>query len=744
MNGTTARPIALLFAWLLTAMAPLTADAADPAEQRILSFQELGAGQPLSLMGSKGSAGISFGIRRDELVTRARVRLTYSWSPSLVARLSHIKVLLNEEVLATLLLPAEQAGTPVTRQIELDPRFLSDFNHLRFQLVGHYSEGCQDPLSSTIWASISNQSELELEVTAVRQVSDLSHFPEPFFDRRDSQRLLLPFVFDESPDHATLEAAAVLASWFGAVADWRGARFPALLNRLPKRHGVVFATNDDFPDFLIERPLVSAPTVAVIDNPRNRSGKLLLILGRDAADLREAVSGLVLGRALLSGAAVTVRGVERIRPRQPYDAPRWVRLDRPVKFGELASRDRLQVRGHRPPPIQLDLRIPADLFTWNSNGIPVDLKYRYSPPLKPDESRLNVHINDQFVESFNLRESGRGGIKQRVRVPVLSAELFSGGNELYIPAFELGIRNRLRFDFSFAYHKSGDCETDLLDNIVAAIDEDSQIDFRGFPHYAELPNLRFFAHSGFPFTRLADLADTVVVLRDLPTSHEIGTMLTVMGRMGESTGYPALRVRLAGPEESAALEERDLMVIGSETGRRLFRHWDLRLDNALLERSGVVSRPVLEAPRQIEWLGFDTRPDPDPANRVELEADGPLAAVIGFESPLSGKRSVVAFLSNRICALDNLTESLLDAGKRADFYGSATFVRGNQVESIDSVLVGETFYVGNLPAWTLIWFHLSSHPVLLALMAIFTVFIFAFGVWRYLRARAARRLEGEG
>ena len=36
----------------------------------------------------------------------------------------------------------------------------------------------------------------------------------------------LPFVLQASPDSATLRSAGVLASWFGALADYRHARFP--------------------------------------------------------------------------------------------------------------------------------------------------------------------------------------------------------------------------------------------------------------------------------------------------------------------------------------------------------------------------------------------------------------------------------------------------------------------------------------------------------------------------------------
>src|SRR5208337_1273685 len=65
-------------------------------------------------------------------------------------------------------------------------------------------------------------------------------------------------------------------------------------------------------------------------------------------------------------------------------------------------------------------------------------------------------------------------------------------------------------------------------------------------HYAPLPNLELFANAGFPFTRLADLSETTVVLPSAPSEQEIETFVTLMGHFSRQTGFPALRVTVAG------------------------------------------------------------------------------------------------------------------------------------------------------------------------------------------------------
>ena len=63
-----------------------------------------------------------------------------------------------------------------------------------------------------------------------------------------------------------------------------------------------------------------------------------------------------------------------------------------------------------------------------------------------------------------------------------------------------------------------------------------------------MPNLEIFANAGFPFTRFADLSETTVVLPATPTEQEIEAFVTLMGHFGRQTGFPALRVTVAGSD----------------------------------------------------------------------------------------------------------------------------------------------------------------------------------------------------
>lgn len=716
------------------AAAPAAAAASAPGAAdnvRRHAFSALGGGAVIPLRSTDGQAVLRFGTRSDELVTRAVLKLRYSWSPALIANLSHLKVLLNDEVVATLPLPRENAGKSQAAELELDPRLVAEYNALTLQFIGHYAMECEDPLHSSLWAQVSGASAVELTVRALPATPDLARLPEPFFDARDNRRLELPFVLAARPSRDALQAAAVTASWFGSLAAWRGTRFPVAAAALPAGHAVVIATNAERPAALAGMPPFAGPELRVAVNPADPNGALLVIGGRDAGELRTAALALARGGQALSGTRVTVKDTRAAAPRKPYDAPNWVRLDRPMRFGELVEDVRqLQVTGHTPEPIRLNLRIPPDLFVWNSHGIPVELKYRYSPPLRPAESRLTMAVNDELVRAFNLLPDA-GASAARVQLPLLAEGMVPAGLQVRVPAFQLGSRNQLQYAFSFSYQKEGACRESPVDNVRAAIDPDSTIDFSGHPHYAHMPNLRYFADAGFPFTKYADLAQTTAVLPDAPATAEIATLLGVMGRFGAATGYPATGVRVAGPGDANALKDRDLLLVGSRLP--LLAAWRDRLPATLEGGTRSVSLPA-DAGFPFGWRGMRSGADPAIASTSSFAGGGPLALVLGFESPVAGARSVVALTASE----PSLLPAVLDALDGGNVSGSAAFVRGKRV---DSVLSGATYTVGELPWWTAVWYAMSRHPILLGLLAVAAVLVFAFALWRSLRAIAARRLR---
>ncbi len=712
-------------------------DANAPLRDSQLVFNQV-APPPgsMTLRGTEPSSQIEFGVRSDEVVTRALLNLSYRPSPALIPTLSQLKVYLNDELVGLVTVTADQLGKENQTQIPIDPRFISDFNRVRLELVGHYANVCENPANSTIWLDIGKASKLDLTLQKLPLKNDLSHFPEPFFDTRDSRPLQLPMVFNAQPNLLQQRAAGILASWFGSKAQWRGQSFPVLYNQLPKeQHAVVFATNDHRPDFLKDLPPVEKPTVEMVNQPYNPYEKMLLILGRDDQDLLTAVEGIAQGQLLLRGDTSTINSVKLLAARQAYDAPNWVRTDRRTTFAELTQyQNQLQGDGLQPNPISLTLNLPPDLFLVRARGIDMDLRYRYTSPIQQDGSRLAVHLNNQFMQDYPLTQKDTAG-QQLMRIPLMQG-LQDSNRQLTIPALRLGVVNQLRFNFDYANTfiggtADGRCETVTAVGHHVVIDDTSSIDFSGYRHYIEMPSLGAFANAGFPYSRFADLAQTLVLVQPKPSNDEVSTLLNALGSIGAQTGYPALRVQMSDDWSKAKSADADMLMIGGIPQ-------DLQ-DDTKIPLLADVARSWISMPSRSNAAANVPISDSERAveSQTTISSRGPMGAIVGFQSPFNDQRSVVALLADSPRGWELLNNALLDSGKRAAVFGSAAVIRES---GVNSIRVGETYYVGHLPWWERLWNLLATHPVWLAICAVVVVILFALMAWRLMRMVSRRRL----
>jgi hypothetical protein len=739
-----ADPVAKTFAAVRTGRDTMATTAENGApmsggRRQVFTFEQLGARDPLQLRGVDSQNGVPFSVRADEVVTGATLRLIYSYSPSLLANLSHLKVLVNGEVAATLPLPREQAGLLVARDIPIEPRLITEFNNLNVQLIGHYTQGCEDPASSALWATVSNASTLDLTFGALSTKPELGVLPLPFFDRRDIRRLELPFVFAAQPGEDTLEAAGVVASWFGAFARYRGALFPAQLDTPPPSgNAVVFATSDEHPAG-VKLPTIDGPMLAVVDREAPARGKLLLVLGRDARELKVAANVLTLGEAALAGSLQTITHVDTPRAREPYDAPRWLPTDRPVRFGELTPANELSVRGYDPDVIRVNLRVAPDLFTWRSKGVPIDLRYRYTARPAPDRSTLNINVDNSFVQSLRIPAQSASMLDLgRYLNRLLPDHTGPAQREIYIPAHLLASQAQLRFHFFYDMPKTGECQGQVIDNVRGEIDPNSTIDLSSFPHYMALPDLAAFANSGFPFTRMADLSQTAVILPTQPNASDYSLYLMVMGRMGASTGYPVTGVTVGAARDIQRYADKDLLVLGAPGRQPLLATWEKSMPFS--SDDDARRWQLSNASFRITSWWYGDRGGVRTAGRADLSlvsASGD-AILTGFQSPLRDGRSVVALIGAAGQSDADLTSALLEPDLVSQIQGALTVVRGRSLEVISN---GNVYYVGHLSPIEYMHWVLSVHPLLLLFGGVLAALIIAAVFYRLLRSIAARRLQ---
>lgn len=695
-------PTDLAQADIAQAAAPLQQLAAPAGST--FTFRQLGARFPFNLRGVDSSDSVFFNVRADEVVTGARTTLHYSYSPSLLADFSHINILVNDEVVHTIPVTEADAGRQQTAQVELPTRLIAASNQLRIQLIGHYTLECEDPLHSTLWANVSNQSTLNLNVEKIALTDDLSILPLPFFDARDVNRLELPIVFLGNAQAGALEAGGMIASWLGALADQRGARFHARQGSLPEHgHGIVLALRDDLQG-LLEVPDADGASITMLANPQDPNGKLLVISARNGEQLRQAAQTLVTGGSILSGAHAQVRQGPQLQPRVPYDAPRWLNSTRPVKFGEFMAAQRLDVRGYDSPAIRMNLRLPPDLFTWQAAPVDVDLKYRYSAQPGSVNSSMLIGVGDHFLKSIPLYGLAQLQARNSPFADAAPGELLPMQQSVQVPLYQLMNRSELNFRYMYDYIKQGECKDVLLDNVRGQIDPESTIDISGRSHYLEMPDLEAFGDAGFPFTRMADLSETAVVLSDAPDENELSAYLTTMGRMGESTGYPATGVVVLKAGESQKVGDKDVLLIGAADSIR--RAWGEYLpEYGAAEKKQFGTSDLVY--RTSDWVSPNPRDRiQDQQSEVQYSSEGRSGLISGFESPLHAGRSVVALTGTDSDALKDVTDALLGIHPDQErIKGSVVIVRG---EKINALLAEKTYAVGSLDLWTRIQWTLAN------------------------------------
>lgn len=725
-RSLTLLPVLLVLSALAVTPVWGQAIATDPAvRQATYKFTRLGVADDLELRSSLGEASLPFSIRGDEVVTGASLHLSYTASPDLLAGSSRLEVLWNGEPVRRIDLPTSQPG-PAIVAIPLEPFLFTSQNRLQFRFIGHIAAACEDPFDPRLWLRIHADSALIIESRRLPLPDDLAILPRPFFDTNDLNGAVAAFTFARQPTSAALEAAGLFASWLGSLSADRGTRFTAILDSLQPGDQVVFATPQSAPT-LLEFPQIDGPTVMVTTNPVDVTSKLLLILGRTDDELKTAVRGLILGHETLKGPRAELAPAE-IAQRLPYDAPRWSNMERPQRLGDLVPADALQSQGIRSGSVQVDFHSAPDLYGAAGRLGVLTLAFQHDEGKWIDlrSSHLNVTLNGQFLRDLSFwpplrwRPSAffnKDGLdEQRVLMP---------------PAYLTG-RNRLRMHFDYRAKPIADCQASLPTNVQSRISPDSVLDLSELHHFAVLPNLAFIANSGFPYTRMADLSETALILPVTPTEPVIELMLSLLGLFGYATGYPAFGLTLVTPDQLDGVANRDLLLIGGPpelaADARLQQAFPLRLDDSSLRVTSHTGwRQV-----QDRLLIHGTPTDVAAADLSARKAGSRFALMAGAESPLHAGRSLVVVLAPQPDRLRLMSQALVSQFWVPRFQGDLVIVTE---EGVEAHHVAATYSNGTLPTYEYVRWALGGHLLLLSIATLLSI-----GLLAAISALALRRL----
>ena len=301
--------------------------------------------------------------------------------------------------------------------------------------------------------------------------------------------------------------------------------------------------------------------------------------------------------------------------------------------------------------------------------------------------------------------------------------------------------NSLSFDFTFQLLKGPDCLDTTPISMQGSILSDSYLDLRGYPHFAPLPNIETFANAGFPFTRMADLSETTVVLPPTPTEQEIETFVTLMGHFSRQTGYPALRVTVAGPDVLHVGQMNDLLIVGTGDDQPAFTQLADSLPVSM--RGGQVqvrdTQGFFVKVLHHAWWKLKTGEHTDSG---QLIASGtPDAVIQGIESPFAPRanRSIVAIDLRDASDFEPFLDTFLRVQQASDISGSVSVLHGTQFQSFR--IGSQVYHVGTVPWWVRLQLWLRQVPWLAAVIVIILAFLLAIWTRQWLRIRARARLK---
>ncbi len=728
-----------------------TGRAVPPGQfDNIFKLSDVNVIDTIELRGIDGYATVRFSLPQTEVVKTATMHLKYHFSPGLLPALSHLKVSLNGSLFATLAVtsqPTVNAANPSPAPSEQDQQaviiahdqnsalleatvampadMLVHDNELTFEFVGHYTEQCEDPSNSTLWADVDKDSTIELAGALLPLQNDLKLLPLPFYDAAVNLHPSVPIVFLSQPSPQAMQAAGIVASWFGMLTNDHPVRFPVNFGTIPPGNAIVIAENPADMPAALNVAGSSGPTLSMRTNPVDPYSKLLVVSGDSGDELIKAASALTLQMNMLQSDQVRISSIKMPAPREPDDAPRWMSTEKITRLGDLATTSELQGGGF--VPLGIYLRLPPDLYFGAQQNLPLHLGYRYNPIPLDNSSTLQVFMNGAYVSSTPLPHEDRAASSKETVLPVQRTNLrpFS---------------NTLKMTFIFQMAKKGKCMDTAPMNLQGSIQKDSYLDIQGIPHWAVLPELELFANAGYPFTRKADLADTAVVLPDTPAPEEIEMFLTLMGHFGAQTGYPVLNVTVTNSDGMKADEKKDYIVLGTVDDQPAIRRLNPDLP-VTIEDDGLHIQDTqgFFAPLQHAWWKVRSS-DHIQSGQLETAGGLPNALIEGIEWPSGSNRSVVVIALRDRSVVPNFLSVFLKTSQSSDISQSVSVLQGQRFTSYR--IGNDVYHVGYLSPYVRTKMLISEFPWLAVISTIAIAFLMAVLVRAILRRRARTRLLG--
>jgi cellulose synthase (UDP-forming) len=563
---------------------------------------------------------------------------------------------------------------------------------------------------------IDTSSTLEMSGQRLVLSANATSFFAPFLDPGQPYPVVA-LALPASPGFKTLQAAGIVASWLGISAQSSSVRFAVSLGSVPEDYTVLIGTAPSLP-LSLGLSGVDAPAILLRPNPSDPYSQVLVITGRDDQQLLQAAQALALGRFHAGNGEFQIQLLSDPVGREPNDAPRWLGSSAIIQLGDFFSPAQLTtaIEGTQV----LTFRLAPDLYYGNRGSIPFHLNFRIDGPTTASSKiDLNVTLNDVAVASIGVDADATLIQHANISIPVSALNPYG---------------NRLKLEW-----KPSDEIVDA-EGHQAQVMRNSNIDLAGIHHFVALPQLERFAESGYPFTRYADLSQTVFVLTNLNSPAQIGAYLNLVARFAAETGYPALGVSVLSAGQQASISGRDFILLANFSDSAAVSELDasspLRLGRGMV-RLADNDNWWLRLRRSAWNVAGRTRQSIEDL----LEADPPPQGVVaGFESPFQKGRTAILVLGQTDPAIELAATRLAGIGREGAVYGSISVLYNGRFESL--YLSREEYELGSLPRYQTMNLWVIQRIYLVPLLVLISCVLPVFFLHPWIERKVRLRLDG--
>lgn len=698
-------------------------------------------------------------------VNQALFTFSYSHSTSLLKNRSQLLFSFRNNPLAQVLLdPLSPEGSI---SVPIPGRLLTPGYHpFSFSVSQHsVDDKCEDPTAPELWTWVElANAVIEFDVTLKPVPLRISAVSDFLFDPKNPSAPPVNLIFPDieyigdinpplteakpvSPDPEYIKPVALGASGIALRYDYRSVNFQSSRSPESGMDNLIIGSDAFVKSILTEYDLAQAildikgPTLKAFNLKDDIYHSLIVITGKTADEVLVAAKAFSLISLPLPDSSSTVVKDIQIPQLDPYTLKNGLDHNKAYTLSSLGFRTHA-FKGVSPIPKGFSFRLPSDTHLSPNSQAVLSLNMAYGSSMRED-SVLNIQLNDKFVAAIPCKDAN-GGTYRNYKVELLLSSMNAGYNKLtFAPQLTPLITEQ--------------CTMIQTGNLRLTIFEDSTFTMPSIDQWIEMPHLKAFMSDGFPFGRLPDMSDTILLLPDAKKSSFIAA-LNLVGITSQRTGFPPIGIEFYQTLPLDNDLDKDIIVVSeiNSIPETLAKQAPLNLSS-----SGSVSYPHLARAKGYEssqGKGFWSNILPRKGSKVSaislvdsrlvVTRFEPLitedkAAFMQFQSPFNHKRTVLVLTTGGEKDMIKAGSAIWKPGVQASCSGDTTLIsltpRPDKEFETLSMKLGPSYYLGGVTPLPFMEYYANTYPLWFIGCVLLVCFLFSLVLYQLIKIRRKKR-----